>query len=113
MIAAKQIEVVEAGVGIGIEDGIDLTLSENGWVQIDAGGTSVGVGVPGSAAHVDVLVLDKVTDDARVWLQSVQPLIVVVPGAIDSPEGSAVVEAQENAIELIFDGAQWEVKASP
>ena len=57
--------------------------------------------------------LDKVSDDTRAWLQSMQPSIVVVPGPIDPPEGSAVVDAQENSIELVFDGVKWEVKASP
>ncbi|HEY4688382.1 MAG TPA: hypothetical protein VIK33_03655, partial [Anaerolineae bacterium] len=113
MIVAKQIEVIEPGLGIGIEDGVALMLDEGGRVRIDAGATSVGIGKPNPDARVDVLVLDDVTDDTAAWLRAMQPSIIVTREPIESVEGIAVVVAQQNAVELLFDGARWEVRASP
>jgi len=112
-IAAKQIEVVKAALAIGVADGIALTLDKSGWVQIDAGATSVGIGTPGRDSRVDVLILDEVTDQTAAWPQSAPPAIVVTGRRIEAPEGTAVVDAQQNSVELVFDGARWEVKASP
>jgi len=113
MMAAKQIEVIEAGLGIGIEDGIALTLDKSGWVQIDAGATSAGIGTSGRDARVDVSILDEVTDQTAAWLQSAQPAIVVTGRRIEAPEGTTVVDAQQNSVELVFDGARWAVRTSP
>ncbi|HET7091366.1 MAG TPA: ComEC/Rec2 family competence protein, partial [Anaerolineae bacterium] len=37
MIAAKQIDVIEAGLDVGIEDGVSLSRAESGWVRIELG----------------------------------------------------------------------------
>ena len=67
-------------------------------------------GQPDRDAHVDVWVLDGVTGDLVVWLQSVQPLLVVAPKLMDSLPGITVIDARLSPIELVFDGAQWEVR---
>ncbi|HLF28387.1 MAG TPA: ComEC/Rec2 family competence protein [Anaerolineae bacterium] len=113
MLAAKQLAVIEAGLGIGIEDGVSLSSSRDGWVRIEAGATSVGIGRPRSDSRVDVLLVAEVTDDVSAWLESAQPSIVVACGAVEAPEGMAVVDTEQNAAELLFDGARWEVKAQP
>ena len=113
MIAAKQIDAIEAGLGIGIEDGVSLSLDASGWVRIDTDTTSVGIGTPPMGAHADVIVLDEVTDQTAAWLTSNRPQIVVARDPFEAPAGIAVVAAQENSVELLFDGAQLEVKASP
>ena len=116
MITAKEINVIEAGLGIGIEDGLSLSLDDSGWVKIDAGATSIGIGPPPLEAHADAIVLDEVTDQTAAWLKSNLPQIVVTPEPVEperSIEGVAFVNAQQNAVELLFDGAQWEVRVSP
>ncbi len=112
-LAAKSIEVTNGGSGLGIEDSVSLSLDESGWVQIDAGVTSVGFGQPSRDNHVDVWMLSDVTDDIATWLPSMQPSIVVARQPIESLQGVTVVSAQPHSIELLFDGAQWEVRASP
>jgi hypothetical protein len=116
MIAAKQIEVVEAGLGMGIEDSVALMLNEGGWVKIDVGTTSIGIGSPPADAHVDVIVLDGVTDEVAMWLKT-NPLSIVVAQSPVEPErlieGIAFVSAETRSAELIFDGTQWEVSAAP
>jgi hypothetical protein len=65
---------------------------------------------------VDVLVLDEVTDEAAAWLKSSLPSIVVTRSPVGADrlvEGIAFVGAEAHSVELICDGAQWEVKASP
>ena len=113
MIAAKQIEVIEAGAGIGIDDGIALTLNENGWVQIEAGATSVGIGLPPVDAHADVVVMEQAADEARARLVVMQPSIVVTHVSAEPVPGIAFLSTEARAVELVFDGAQWEVRASP
>jgi len=116
MIAAKQIEVIEAGLGIGIEDGVSLSLDTSGWAQIDVGATVVGIGSPPMDAHADVIVLDEVAGQTAAWLTSTLPQIVVTRSPVKperAVEGVAFVDAEMRAAELIFDGTQWEVKASP
>ena len=113
LIVAKQIEVIESGLGIGIEDGVSLSLDASGWVRIDAGVTSVGLGRPARGARADVLALNDVADDTAARVQSMQPSIVLTSAPIEPIEGVTLVDAQQNAVELLFDGAQWEVRASP
>jgi competence protein ComEC len=116
MITAKQIEVIEPGLGIGIEEDIALTLDAGGWVRIEVGATSVGIGTPPMGAHADVIVLDEVTDQTATWLKSDPPSIVVTqaPVGLDRlVEGIAFVSAEARSIELSFDGTQWSVHAAP
>jgi hypothetical protein len=84
-------------------------------VQIEAGATAVGIGAPGlgSASRADVLVLNGATGDVTAWLQSARPAIIVTGGLFEAPEGVAVVDTRQNSVELVFDGVQWEAKASP
>ena len=113
LIVAKQIDVIESGLGIGIEDGMSLSLDASGWVRIDAGVTSVGLGRTARGARADVLALNDVADDTAARVQSMQPSIVLTSAPIEPIEGVTLVDAQQNAVELLFDGAQWEVRASP
>ncbi len=112
-IAAKSIEIIEAGSGAGIEEGVSLSLDGNGWVRIDAGITSVGLGQPARDVRVDVLVLNDGADDTAARVHSMQPSIVVTRESVEPLEGVAAVSTQQNAVELLFDGAQWEVRPSP
>jgi hypothetical protein len=83
-------------------------------VQIDAGTTSVGIGTPGS--RVDVIMLDEVTEATAAWLKSNSPSIVVTRSPVEPErliEGVAFVSAETRAVESIFDGTLWEVRASP
>ncbi len=115
-IAAKNINVIESGSGIGIEDGVSLSMGESGWVRIDTGTTSVGIGTPGSGSPVDVLVLEEVTDETAAWLKLDLSQIVVTRAPVEPErlvEGAAVISAETQSIELIFDGAQWSVLAAP
>ena len=118
VIAAKQIEVIESGLGIGIEDGVSLSTDESGWVRIDTGVTGVGIGTPGSgsAARVDVLVLEKVADQTVKWFKASLPSIVVTQSPVEPEklvEGVVFASARARAVELTFDGAQWSVHAAP
>jgi len=116
MLAATQIDVIEAGTGIGIEDGVSLSLDTSGWAQIDAGATSVGIGSPPMDAHADVIVLDEVTDQTAAWLQSNLLSIVVTRSPVGPDrlvEGIAFIDAETRSVELIFDGAQWSVHEAP
>ena len=63
-IAVKSIPAIEPGSNVVIEEGLALLLEASGWVRVDAGATSVGIGTPGSKPRVDVLVWDEVIDDA-------------------------------------------------
>ncbi len=115
-LTAKQIGMLEAGTGIGIEDAVTLTLDKIGWVRIDAGATSIGIGTPGSGSRVDVIVLAELTDKAAAWLKSNLPSIVVTRSPVGPDrlvEGIAFVSAEARSIELIFDGAQWSVHEAP
>jgi hypothetical protein len=108
--------VVEAGSGIGVEDGVALKLDEDGWVRIDTRDTSVGIGAPGLGSRVDVLVLDEVTDQTAAWLKSSLPSIVVTRSPVGADrlvEGIAFIDAETRSVELIFDGVQWSVRDAP
>lgn len=113
LTAAKQIEVVEAGLGIGIEEGVALMLDKGGWVQTEAGATAVGTGMAGGGSRADVIVLDEVTDEASAWIKMSQPSIVVTRKAAEPVEGAAFVSAETHPVELIFDGVQWGVYEAP
>jgi len=115
-IAARSIEVVGAGSGVGIEEGLSLMLGEGGWVRIDAGATSVGVGTPSSEPGVDMLILDEVTDKAAAWIKLNRPQIVVTHTPVEPDrlvEGIAFVDAETRSIELVFDAAHWSIYESP
>jgi competence protein ComEC len=112
-VAAKQIEVIESGVDIGIEDGVAVWLDESGWVQIDAGATAIGIGLPPADARADVVVMEQASDEARARLVFMQPSIVVTHVSAEPVPGIAFFGTETRAVELVFDGVQWEVKASP
>jgi len=115
-IAAKRIEAIETGAEIGIEEGVAVTLDKSGWVRIDAGATSVGIGVPGSGSRVDVMVLDKVTDKTVAWLKVNRPQIVVTHAPVELDrlvEGIAFIGPETRSIELVFDEAHWSIYESP
>jgi hypothetical protein len=116
VIAVKNINVIEPGSGLGVADGIALTLDKGGWVKIETGATSISIGTPNGDSHVDVIVLAEVTDETVVWIKSIQPAIVVTRSPVKPErlvERIAFVNVEIRSAELIFDGVQWEVSAAP
>jgi phenylpyruvate tautomerase PptA (4-oxalocrotonate tautomerase family) len=60
--------------------------------------------------------LDEVTEATAAWLKSNSPSIVVTRSPVEPErliEGVAFVSAETRAVESIFDGTLWEVRASP
>jgi competence protein ComEC len=112
-LAAKSIPVIEPGSNVVLEEGVVLTLDGNGWVRLETGVTVAGFGQPDQDSRADVLVLNEVAGDTPALVQAMQASLVVTSALIEPLDGVTVVAAQPNAVELLFDGAQWEVRAAP
>ncbi|MGH9201999.1 MAG: hypothetical protein ACRD2A_12285, partial [Vicinamibacterales bacterium] len=115
-VATMQIPIVEAEPDIGIEDGLTLTLNAGGWVHIDAGATSIGVGEPPPETRADTIILDGVSPEIAERLRAIQPSIVVTRRAVEPDrliEGVAFVNVEDRSVELTFDGAQWTIHEVP
>jgi hypothetical protein len=42
-----------------------------------------------------------------------QPSLVIASAPIETSKGVTLIDGQQNAVELLFDGAQWEVRVLP
>ena len=116
VLATKSIEVIEAGSSIGVEEGVTVTLSQGGWVRIDAVGALVGIGAPISGSRADVLIVSEMSAEITEWVGRIAPQIVVAPASLElseSVEGMVFVTTETGAVELTFDGAQWQVQGLP